>query len=199
MKNEFDLKALWSRQPATTPDFEAVLQKARSVRQQLRKKAILLILLLAATLAAVICIWCLSTLHFASTKAGVSLLIVAIVIMVVNQLRFVQAIGADQSQASTDYLRALLIIRKKQEYTSRTIMSVYFLLLTAGAALYLFEPLSHKPAAWLFGGYALTFGFFAYMWFVVRPKKIKEQQSELNSIISRIEECQAQLRDVSIS
>lgn len=163
------------------------------MKQQLRNKAILLILVLAATLAVVIYIWWASVLHFASTKAGVSLVVTAILIMVVNQLRLVQAIGADQALASTDYLRALITIRKEQEYTSRTILSVYFILLSAGVALYLYEPLSHLPATGILGGYALTFGFIAYMWFYVRPWKIKQQQEQLNNIISRIERCQLQL------
>ncbi|HVI44220.1 MAG TPA: hypothetical protein VM802_05105 [Chitinophaga sp.] len=195
MKNEFDLKALWGRQQAVMPEMTQTLSRARAVKQEVKRKTILLLILLIATILYVIYIWWASGMKLTTTKAGISLAILAIVILVVNQLKLVFFIRHNCALANREYLHHLIGIRKKQEYTSRTVMSVYFLLLSAGIGLYMYEPLQHMSGLKVGLVYLVVFAFFVYMWLFVRPKRMKQQQRELNQVIGQLEKYQSQLQD----
>ncbi|OQA10460.1 MAG: hypothetical protein BWY67_01155 [Bacteroidetes bacterium ADurb.Bin397] len=186
---------LWKGQKAEQPAAADILVKINNYKRTNRIKILLTNIILIITSLFMIFIWYYYQPQFLSTKIGIVLIILAMGIFVYS---LNQSLGAlkDTNAASSnqEYLKNLLTIKGKQQYMQTTMLNLYFVLLSTGIALYMYEQASHMSLWWAVFAYGLTALWILFNWFYLRPKQIKKQQSKINEMIAKVENLQSQLK-----
>jgi Flp pilus assembly protein TadB len=192
--NNIDFKDLWKKQTVNQPDIKDLIDRVGKFKKAALRSLWLTNIMLFATSTFIIFIWIWYQPQFISTKIGIVLTILAMVIylFVYNKLsgNYKKIDGMATNQ---EYLQKLILIKKKQQFLQTNMMSLYFLMLSAGIGLYMYEYAS-RMTLW---GAGLTYGitslWILFNWFYLRPKQIKKQQEKINNLIQRFEEVNNQL------
>ncbi|MBF4471810.1 MULTISPECIES: hypothetical protein [Flavobacterium] len=194
MENNIDFKNLWKQQAVTPPDIQDLFTKLKHFKGVSMRKLIITNVLLIATSVFILFIWYRFQPEFISTKIGIVLVILAMVIylFVYNKLAvFFKTI--DDTQSNSEYLQKLISIKTKQHFLQSTMMSLYFILLGLGLSLYMYEYASRMTILWAVVTYAVTLGWIGFTWFYLRPKEIKKEQTRVNNLIAKFEAVNNQL------
>jgi len=193
-KDSIDFKDLWKKQSTGQPDPKAVFAKLKQVKQSNMKKLIASNVALIATSIVMIIVWFAFTPELIITKLGLIFMILAMAILVFNASKlFTSYKNVDSQKSNQGYLKNLVTIKAKEQRLQSKIMSLYFLLLSIGVALFMYEYTAMMPTYFGFLAYALTFAWMAFSWFYMRPRIIKKQQAEVNGLIGQFENMQEQL------
>jgi len=186
--NNIDFKDLWKKQTVNQPNIEDLLVRLKQFKKASLRSLWVTNILLAATTAFIIFIWYRYQPEFISTKIGIILVILAMVMYVGVYNRLLGTYkNIDSTQTNQEYLQQLISIRKKQQYMQSTILSLYFVLLGAGIGLYMYEYTVRMTALWAIFTYGITLLWIALNWFYIRPKQIKKQQTKINGLIEKFE------------
>ena len=196
MNDNIDFKGLWQQQNnEAIPAAAGIFKKAAALKTKTRNRYIFAVAILAATIAFILFIWFTSGLQMLTSKIGTTLVIVAIVLAVFSSVQMLLVLPKNNlSMDNSSYLQQLLKLKRRQEFMQKTILSVYFILLTAGLLLYMVEPSSKMSTGSAILAYSLTIGWIAFAWFYLRPKRIKKQQREINDIINKLENINNQMQ-----
>ena len=192
--NNLDFKYLWKKQSVSQPDMKDLLSRVSRFKKAGLRSLWMVNILLFLTTVFIVFIWIYYQPEFLSTKIGIVLTILAMVIYVIafNKL-FAPYRNIDATQTNQEYLQNLIVIKKKQQFMQTKMMSLYFLLLTTGICLYMYEYASRMSALGASLCYGITLLWMAFNWFYIRPKQIKKQQSKVNALIEKFEEMNNQL------
>jgi Flp pilus assembly protein TadB len=194
MNDNIDFKDLWKRQAVSQPNIEDLLVKLKDFKRASLRKLVLTNVLLIATSGFIIFIWYHYQPEFISTKIGIVLTILAMVIylFVYNKLAgFYKAI--DESQSNSEYLQKLISIKTKQQFLESKVLSLYFIVLGSGLCLYMYEYASKMTPFFGIFTYLVMLGWIGFAWFYLRPREIKKQQEKINSLIVKFETVNKQL------
>ncbi|WP_264553236.1 hypothetical protein [Flavobacterium sp. N2038] len=192
--NNIDFKDLWKRQSVSQPDMKDLLSRVSAFKKASLRSLWTANILLFFTSVFIIFIWIYYQPEFVSTKIGIVLTILAMVIylFVYNKL-LIPYKNIDATQTNQEYLQKLILIKKKQQLMQTKMMSLYFLLLATGICLYMYEYASRMSALGASLCYGITLTWMAFNWFYIRPKQIKKQQSKLDALIGKFKEVNDQL------
>jgi hypothetical protein len=194
---ETNFKELWQAQN-TTPNIDSkeIVSKAKQLQKRTRIKLLLSNLLLFITMLFITGIILYYKPQMITTKIGAILVIIAIIMQIVTSTKLITLLKESDTQTSNaEYLKQLLLIKKKQAVMQSTIMTIYFILLGLGIALYMFE---YAMRMTLLGGllaYGITGIWIAFNWFYLRPKIIIKQQQKLNESITDLESVKEQFSE----
>jgi predicted signal transduction protein with EAL and GGDEF domain len=194
MDNNIDFKNLWKQQAVSPPNIEDLFSKLKHFKKVSLRKLIITNVLLIATSVFILFIWYRYQPEFISTKIGIILVILAMVIylFVYNRLAgFYKTI--DGTLSNSGYLQKLISIKAKQHFLQSTMLSLYFIMLGLGLSLYMYEYVSRMTTFWGIFSYALTLGWIGFTWFYLRPKEIKKEQARVNDLIAKFEAVNKQL------
>lgn len=185
---------LWARQKTGEPNKEDLFLRANNFKKSNLKRLIKTNLLLIATSLFIIFIWVHYQPQMITTKLGIITTILAMVIFLIayNQ-SFALFKNIANTLSNSEYLKNLLVIKAKQQFMHTTMMNVYFVLLSIGIGLYLYE---YTQRMTLFLGiltYGITAIWILFNWFYLLPRQIKKQQSKLEEIINKFENINKQL------
>ncbi len=196
MQHEIDFKNIWQQQKISPPDIQGLFAKLKQFRKQNVLKLIFLNIALTGTCGFIIYIWLHYQPQFISTKIGIVLVILAMVIYLIaynKQLLLLKALNGNQS--NTDYLQNLIALKRNQKHLQTTMLNLYFLLLSSGICLYMYEFALQMVKLWSIVAYAATLSWIAFHWFFTRPKTIKKQQQKIDELINRFEAVNKYLKD----
>lgn len=194
MNPNINFNELWAKQKTGEPDIEDLLSKMNTFKKSNLKKLIITNLLLITTSLFIILIWVYFQPQMITTKIGIIVTILAMVIFVIGYNQsFVLFRKQTNTLSTTEYLKDLLAIKAQQEFMQTTMLNLYFILLSAGIGLYMFEYTVRMTAFWGIVAYGITSIWILFNWFYLRPKQIKKQQSKLDEIIGKFEELHEQL------
>ncbi len=197
MENKLNLKELWNTQPVPDADKSDLLKKVEKHKAAGLKKIFLLNGLLFATIVFVVLIWIYFKPQLLTTKIGIVLSILPMIIALVFQNRMIPLYKkTDENQSNADYLENLVKIKNKESTIQTTIMNVYFILLSAGIGLYMYEYTALMPLVWGIFSYSIVVLWFGFNWFVLRPKVIKKKRHKIDSLIGQLEKIKSGLSDV---
>jgi hypothetical protein len=186
MNSNINFNELWAKQKTGVPNKEELLSKINKFKKSNLKRLIITNLLLIITSLFIIFIWVHYQPQMIITKIGVILTILAMVIFVIvyNQ-SFTLFRKTYNTQSNSEYLKDLLAIKAKQQFMQTTMLNLYFVLLSTGIGLYMYEYTQLMTAFWGIFAYGITSIWILFNWFYLRPKQIKKQQSKLDEIISK--------------
>lgn len=192
--NHIDFKDLWKKQSVSQPDITDLLSRVSKFKKAALRSLWITNALLFVTSAFIIFIWIYYQPQFVSTKIGIVLTILAMVVyMFVYNKLLTGYKNIDAVQTNQEYLQKLILIKKKQRFLQTKMMSFYFIVLTIGICLYMYEYASRMTLLGAGVTYGITLLWMLFNWFYLRPKQIKKQQEKINSLIEKFEEINNQL------
>lgn len=196
MDTNIDFKNIWKQQTSNKPNIEELLGKLKKFKNENLRKLILTNLLLIATSLGIAFIWYRYQPQLATTKVGIVLVILAMVIFLLayNKL-FMVFYKIDDTQSNSDYLQNLYLVKNKQKFMQTTMLNLYFIMLFLGICLYMYEYASRMTLISGIMAYGLTFIWIGINWFYLRPKTIRKQQSKIDGLIDKFEEINNQLKE----
>ena len=196
MTSNSDFKELWSKQETELlPDAEDIIDKAN----QFKKKKLIQLYLMNLTLilmtAFIIWVWIYYQPEMITTKIGIVLTIVAMFSYIVAYNKIFPLLKQVDSQInSSQYLNQLLRLKEKQLFLQKIMLSVYFVLFSAGLGLYLIEYATKMTLLWASATYGIPLIWITFNWFYLRPKIMKKQQRKINELINKFEKLSKQFQ-----
>lgn len=195
MSADYNLKDLWLKQhtAASVPEKE-LAAKANRMKYKTRNKMLANIILLLATMIFILGIVYYAKPQMITTKIGIVLVCLAILMHVVVSGNLVYFLSKRNSEDMSvkDYLAQMITMREKQIFIQGKVFSIYTALLSVGMFLYLIEytRLMHTTAMLL--SYGLTFLWIGFAWFYIKPRTIRKQQAKVNEIIEQLKKTNSQ-------
>lgn len=188
MDTNRNLKELWNAQKAANPDVSVLYKKANKIKRKSKFTSIFVGTTLLITIAFVCFIWHFYQPDFLTTKIGLVLTILAMVVFLIPLTKQFSNLNKNQKESnSKEYLEQLIQIKKAQVFQQTKILSSYFILLTLGILLYLIEYVSRMTFVWGCITYFITLAWFAFNWWYLRPKITSKQNEKLNNIVADFE------------
>ncbi|MFC0778151.1 hypothetical protein [Flavobacterium sp. HJSW_4] len=194
--SHIDFKDLWKKQSVSQPDMNDLLARLSKFKKTALRCLWLTNITLLATSALIIFIWIYFQPQFISTKIGIVLTILAMLVYVFVYNKLLSDYkDVDSTHNNQEYLQKLILIKKKQQFLQTKMMSFYFIVLTLGICLYLYEYASRLSLAGASLMYGITLFWMLFNWFYLRPKQVKKQQDKIDSLIGKFEEVSSQLNE----
>ncbi len=192
---DMDLRSLWQQQPTAAPLPPAeLLGRVKHVKQKAVRKLVLTNVLLIATCIYISFITVGLHAKMATTYIGAGMVILAMVIYVMAYNRTLPLLRrADASASVKDHLAQLIHLKEKQDFLFRTMLSVYFFMLSAGMFLYFLEVAAPMSLLWRMVTYGGTGAWVLFAWSYLRPRTIRKQQKDLIALIEKLKEISGQL------
>jgi len=197
MNNDnIDFSTIWKQQKVNQPDMEDLLIKLKQFKKSNLLKLIFVNISLIVTSCFIVFILYIFKPQFITTKIGIVLIISAMVIFVFSNSKLFSVFNKiDNTQSNIEYLKNLSSIKTKQKFMQTTILGLYFILLSLGICLFLYEYTSMMPIGWAIFSYLITLAWIGFNWFYIRPKTIKKQKIKLNELINKFESVNKQLKE----
>ena len=185
---------LWSGQKAEQPTTKDLILKIDNFKKSNRKKIIFINVIFVLTTLFILFIWYYYQPQLITTKIGIVLSILAMAIFAISSNQSLLLFKkTNESENNRNYLKNLLAIKEKQQFLQTTMLNLYFVLLSTGIALYMYEYTSSMTTFWAVFSYGITGLWILFNWFYLRPRQIKKQRAKLNEIINKFENIQTQL------
>lgn len=196
MDNNIDFKDLWAKQTISPFNTNDLFSKVNRLKRTSLRKLIIANVLLIATCVFIMFIWYYYQPKLITTKIGIVVCILAMVIYLFAYNQFFPLLKTiDYKQSNIEYLQDLISIKTKQHFLQSTMLRLYFIMLSSGLCLYLYEYSLMMPTFWAILSYTVTLAWIGYNWFYIRPKIIKRQQIKIDDLISKFENVKRQLQD----
>jgi Flp pilus assembly protein TadB len=192
--NNIDFATIWKQQKVSQPNIEELLHKLKQFKKSSIQKLIISNIILVATSGLVIFIWHYYKPQFITTKIGIVLTIVAMVIFVFSNNKLFSVFNKiDNTKNNNEYLQCLTALETKQKYMQTKMLGFYFITLGLGICLYMYEYTLRMTTVWAIFVYLITLLWISFNWFYIRPKTIKKQQTKLDELIRKFESINKQL------
>ena len=188
MDSKLNFDDLWAKQTVSPPQMEELFSKLSKLRRKNLTKLIFVNILMVATIAFIIFIWLYYEPGLITTKIGIVLTISGIIIyLFVYNLLLPHLLKIDENLSNSEFLKAIVQLKERQKFLHTTMLQIYFITLTLGISLYLYEYVSQLTFPWTIFAYAATLVWIGFNWFYLRPKVIRKEQDKLNGIIKKFE------------
>ena len=188
MKDNLDFKELWSKQSSDAPKIEELLSNFERLKRKNLIKLICVDLLMIVTIAIIILIGVYFEPKLITTKIGIVVTLLAIsgYLVIYNQL-IPYLTKMDEVQNNSEFIKSALKLKNKQRFLQTTMLQTYFISLTIGLCLFLYEYVLLMPFPWPIIVYSITISWIAFNWFYLRPVFIKRELKKINVIIDNFE------------
>lgn len=194
METNIDFKKIWNKQKIETPKVEVLYAKANKLKKRSFLKLILVNIIVLLTSAFIGFIWYYYQPELVTTKIGIVLTILAMIIFIFPYNKQFSLLSKTKTEPnSKEYLQQLIKLKEKQTFQQTTMLSVYFIILSLGIGLYIFEYVSRMSITWIITSYAITLLWIAINWFYLRPKTIRKQNAKINTLLVEFEKLNHQI------
>ncbi|WP_424001326.1 hypothetical protein [Maribacter sp. IgM3_T14_3] len=193
MNNDTNLKKLWSNQTTEPPQIEELFSNFAKIKKKNLTTLIAANFLMVATIAFIIFIWFYFKPKLVTTKIGIVLTISGILVYLFfyNQLiPYLRKIN--ETQSNSEFLKAVIKLKEQQKFLQTRMLEIYFITLTLGLCLYLYEYVSLIPFPWSIFAYVVTLIWIGFNWFYLRPRVVRKQRDKLDGIIKKFENIKSQ-------
>jgi hypothetical protein len=194
METNINLKKIWNKQKIETPKVEVLYATANKLKTRSFLKLIVVNIILLLTITFISFIWYYYQPELVTTKIGIVLTILSMVIFLLPFNKQFSLLTKNKTEPnSKEYLQQLLKLKERQVFQQTTMLSIYFIILSLGIGLYLYEYVSRMTITWGIVTYAITILWFAINWFYLRPKAITKQNAKLNKLLVEFEKLNNQM------
>jgi len=199
MNIDNDFKGLWKKQEISAiPSANEIFEKASKLKRKTRNKMLLQNILLICTIVFIVFIVSISQPQMITTKIGALLIIIAIISYVIPSFSVIKDIFKNNLESSNaNFLDQFIRLKHKQEFLQKTLLTIYFIMLSIGLFLYMIEYAQMMSLTLRIIVYGMSFGWIAFNWFYIRPHTIKKQQSAINEIIDKLKKVNEQMTSLN--
>lgn len=195
MESNIDLKNIWHQQKTEEPEMKEILDRLKKYKKTNLRKLIITNIILSLTCGIVIFVWVYYQPEFVSTKIGIVLILLAIAIFLLFYNKLSTSLKKiDHTDSNQGYIVNLKTYVIQQKFIQNTLLSLYFVMLSVGISLYMYEYAVRMTLLWGVLSYLITFFWLGFNWFYTRPKVIKKQQLKLDGLINKFESINQQLK-----
>jgi hypothetical protein len=172
-----DINKLWRSQSVPPADWGSFKIRLDKYKLERKKKMLWTFLSLGFTAVFIIVLMTYIQPERWSTRIGIVLILGAI-IMVITSTIGLWKMYVDLGENNRVVLHRFKAIKLKEEKMHTTVMQLYFLFLSTGLVLYMWEYV--VLLGWIKGGiaYVITAIWIAINWWVFRPRLIKKARRE---------------------
>ncbi|NOU59640.1 hypothetical protein [Marinifilum caeruleilacunae] len=196
METNIDFKKIWNQQNIETPKVNNLYTKANKLKRRSFLKLILVNIILLLSITFIGFIWYYYQPEFVTTKIGIILTILAIIIFLLPFKKQFSLLTKNKTEPnSKEYLQQLIKLKEIQVYQQATTLSIYFIMLSLGIGLYIFEYVSKMTITGGIITYAITILWFAINWYYLRPKVITKKNAKLHKLLVEFEKLNNQMND----
>ena len=193
MENKLDLKKIWKQQYIETSEIKELHKKAVEFKRKYLFKLIIINMLLLVTSILIFLIWHYYKPELLSTKIGIVLIILAMATYTISYNKVIPLLlKNDAKKTSKEFIKEYINLKKKQKFQQKTMLSFYFLFLSLGILMYLFEPTIRMTFFSKIAIYGFTLIWIAINWFYFRPKVIQKQNKKINKLLVKLKEIENQ-------
>ena len=196
MENNINIKELWLSQVVENSSVDNLILKANSLKKLMFKKLLISNLILFSTSVLIALVWYYYQPQFLSTKIGIVFCFVAMLmyLSVYNTIiPFLKQVT--NLHDSKTHLAQLLKVKEKELFRQTTLLNIYFILLTFGLCLYMYEYTSRMTLTWAIICYAIVLLWISFNAFYLNPKRTKPQQKKIQELIDSLKNIHDQLND----
>jgi len=184
MENNIDLKKIWNQQNIETPKMETLYANANKLKRKNFLKLILINITFLLTIIFIGFIWYYYQPKLVTTKIGIILTILAMIIFILPFNRQFSLLTKNKTGLnSKEYLQQLIKLKEKQMFQQTTMLNIYFITLSLGIGLYIFEYTSKMTITQQLITYTILIIWIAINWFYLRPKAITKQNKKINDLL----------------
>jgi hypothetical protein len=196
MKDNIDFKQYWNKQKIETQEPKELIKKANAFKRKMRFNLIITNVILLATCMSMSFVWFYFQPNFLSTKIGILLCIIAMIVYLAYRNTSVPLLSRDYPELDTKtHLEQLLTLKEKQRFQQTTLLNGYFIFLSLGIGLYMYEYVVRMTLLWAIFCYGIVLFWIALNAFYFKPKTIKKQQAQLNKLIFQLKDLKEQLNN----
>ncbi|MBL4670083.1 MAG: hypothetical protein JKY30_12590 [Flavobacteriales bacterium] len=196
MTDNVDFKQYWNKQKIQIPAVEELIKKANQFKRKTRFKLIATNLILLATCIVIGSVWLYYQPEFLTTKIGIVLCIIAMLVYLAFHNTLAPLLLKHSIEVDTKtQLQELLTLKEKQRFQQTTLLNGYFILLSTGLSLYMYEYVVRMTLPWFIFSYGIVLFWIGLNAFYFRPKMIKKQEAQLNKLIAQLKKLNKQLID----
>jgi Flp pilus assembly protein TadB len=195
MENFNELKEIWQQKISKQPlDFSQTKKLADAYRKKQVTKTVSAFIMLLTTFGIILYVAISYPSQLIITNIGFACILLAIAGSLFFITDMVSVLFKKENTANDNktYLIRLKEFQRKQSFIHTTGISVYFILLSAGLALSMYE-ITRRNIPFAIGAYLVTGAWIALNWFYFRPKAIKKQKQKVKEVIDHLEEMEKQL------
>ncbi len=188
-----DFNNIWKAQAVPGPDLQALYDKIKRYKRRRLKRLVFTNICLILTSVFIIFIGFKAESERFITWAGIVLTVLAMALILAVYNRMIPLYRSlDERADNQHYMEKLLAIKRREAFLHHQMMNLYFILLSLGISLYMYEYASRMELKWGLVTYGVTFLWLGFNWWVLRPKQIRKEQDKINAIIERLQEVQGQ-------
>ena len=196
MTDNIDFKRYWNKQKIETQTSEELIKKANEFKRKTRFKLIIANIVLLLSCMGISFLWFYYQPEFLTTKIGIIIIIIAILIYVVFQSALTTfLLRSHLEENAKEQLLLLLKLKEKQLFQHTTLLNGYYFLLSLGLGLFMYEYAVRMTLPWAILSYGVVLFWIAINAFYFRPKAIKKQEARLNRLIAQLKKLKEQLTD----
>ncbi|GGG59718.1 hypothetical protein [Bizionia arctica] len=196
MDTNIDFKNIWNKQESEIPEVKTLYNMANRFKRNNLYKLIAVNLMLLLTSIFIGFIWYYFQPELVTTKIGIIFTISAMIIFLLPYNRQLSLLFKNKSEPnSKEFLQQFIELKEKQIFQQTTMLSVYFIILSLGIGLYLFEYVLKMTITWGIITYEITTLWILINWFYLRPHAIKKQNAKLNKLLAEFKKLNHQMMD----
>lgn len=186
MDDDSKLNELWSKQTTKPPQIEELLSKFAKIKRKNLIKLIAVNILMFATIAFIIFIGIYFEPKLITTKIGIVLTIFGIIVYLFFYNLLIPYLNKNnKNQSNSDFLKAAIKLKERQNFLQTKMLQFYFITLSIGICLYLYEYVSMMLFPWSIFAYMVTLTWIGFNWFYLRPRVIRKERNKLDGIIKK--------------
>ncbi|SHI59479.1 hypothetical protein [Aquimarina spongiae] len=195
MDTNIDFKKIWNTQEVQKLEIADLYKKADRLKRYKRYQLMGANAILLITSCIIGGIWYRYQPEYVTTKIGLVLAILAMIIFLIPYNRWISLLKTNEGDNNKTYLRQLMQLKQKQIFQQKWMLSIYFVMLSLGIALYLFEYVSKMTGFWGIVVYTATLLWIGINWWYLRPRVIKKQNAKLDELLQKFEELNNQIQE----
>lgn len=186
--DNINFQDIWNKKNAEIPNIKEIKSKTENYRKKQLFCTALQMSCLILSAIGIIFVWNMIDFEMITTRLGFIIILAAMGMYVYLYSRNINIIRKiSPSTSNQEYLSALKKLQQQQLYMQTKGISIYFILLSLGFAVYFYEFVLRMSVLGGILSYGLTFFWMAVNWFFIRPRQIKKQNTKISKVIDSLE------------
>ena len=196
MTDNINFKEFWNNQKVETLDTKELIKKATKYKRKSLLNLIVANVITLVTSIGIGSVWYYFQPEFISTKIGIILCIIAMFIYTAFYNTLAPILLKNKQELSAkDQLQQLVKLKEKQRFQQTILLNSYFITLSLGLGLYMYEYIVKMTFTWAVFSYGIVMFWIALNAFYFRPRIIRKKQTKLNNLITQLKGLKEQLAD----
>jgi glucan phosphoethanolaminetransferase (alkaline phosphatase superfamily) len=192
--NNDELNRLWMGKNTNPPSIEEIRARLTQMKNKKQTERLVLGVTMLLTAVAIVAVGIFFQPALLSTKIGIMITLAGIIFYPITHYCVIPHLKEfKEESSSSEYLGALLKLKDREKFFQTKVLGVYFMMLSTGLSLYLFEyiALMETFLAGLFS--VLTIAWLGFNWFYLRPTIIKKNTAKLDETIEKVKAIHQQI------